>query len=413
MELTKNKINYLELFKIIILAAVARVLVMLITTDGIYTMWDVQHFIIPWMENMIENGFWSMYKTVEGGPYAMDYPPLYYPLMYLFTGRLLPLAQSTGFWTGINIIKLFPVCLEIAGIIFIYFYAGAYWARYWAVCIPFIFDAALLGQSDCVYILEIIIFFYFLLKKENITLASVTYAIMACTKLQALMFLPIYLLAIVVSKENIRDKIKSVSIGILVGMLIWAPWLIVEGFELFFRIYLGGTTRRTLIAQNTGNIYLLNGLGILPQYATDVIFYNVLRIFTHIITIIILVLTYRKTEDILWSSFCYLFFVFFICPHQYIRYELYSFGVLMILYFLDYHKKYNFKGILTLSLIANAVQVSIDYMKDGYTFLPTETMNLLLVSFVFFVFTSNILILVRIPYITKQIANSKETLSNI
>jgi hypothetical protein len=81
--------------------------------------------------------------------------------MYLFVGRLLPSVEAAGHFTAANLIKVFPITIELLGLVFIYKWKGAKWAQFFALCLPFIIDGAIMGQSDVAYCLLIVLFFYF------------------------------------------------------------------------------------------------------------------------------------------------------------------------------------------------------------------------------------------------------------
>lgn len=311
---------------------------------------DVSCFILPWMKNMAQNEFWSMYKTAEGAAWAMDYPPLYYAVMYLVTGKFAAMASFAGYEKlAFVLCRSFPLIVDM---LFIYILAKfdkkVAWT--WALALPAIFDIGGMGQSDCVLILEAFLLFYFFLEKKNLKAVSIMYALMACTKLQGLYFLPIFLGMVILHEAPWKEKIKDFSCGVLVGAVIWLPWLIVEGPQLFFKIYLGSYHATKILYANAGNLWMLIesilGFNNFTHLAHGDLLYQILSYSLLFAAVLILYNTYKKTNNYLFASAFYLFFIFMFTLQQRERYEMYCFGLIIAgsIWFKDFNKIKLFVG---------------------------------------------------------------------
>lgn len=366
--------------------------------------YDLFHFMFPWMMNMEQNGFWAMYAENTLAPYAVDYPPIYYASMFLTTGKLSVIAGVESDYLAYVLLRLFPTIIDILFCYFICKYMDKKLGLIYAFAIPFIVDCGIYAQSDCLFIFEMFVLFYFYIEKKDLKMTSIMYAVMVCTKLQGLYFLPIFLLMVYAFEEDNKKKIKDFLYGVFAGILIWLPWLIVEGPMHFFKIYLGSSTANYVMAQTVGNIWFLFGLNILPQQITSGAFYFAVNIITLSLCLLILFKTYNKTKDITWTTFVYLFSIFMLTPHQYNRYELYALGAIILVkhYHPDIQDK-NLNYIFWAMFVANTAQIFTDfYHGDNARF-----MIIFIVSLVMIALYCNIMSTLRLFKFQKVITEEK------
>lgn len=331
MEKTLEKNNSANsrfpIWGIAVIALFLRLLIAWFNPNG-YPYDDMFHFVLPWMQNMHENGLLAMYKDYAGAAWALDYPPLYYICMYFTTGKLAAIAAASG-WMQMAyfLCRAFPCMIDG---VFTYVIAkrDRKLGWFWCFALPALADVALMGQSDCLLIFEAYLMFYFYLDKKNLKGVSIMYAIMACTKLQSLYFLPIFLLMVYTFEAENKQKIKDFLCGVGVGALIWLPWLVIEGPQIFFKIYLGGYGRTKVIASNACNIFFMQGMNVLKNRMDSDFLYMIISYTLLGLCVWALWKKFKQTNNILFASFFYLLCIYMFTFQQRERYEMYAFGVL-------------------------------------------------------------------------------------
>lgn len=356
----KNSLNigYIYIFIMFILYMCLSIIIPLIS---IILDYDAYYFIIPWMKNMSANGIWSMYKPAENALYSMDYPPLYYLSMFLTVGKYFANFPANSVIPHI-LLRMFIGIINVLFLILIYKWFGIKETIFTSLFLPFLLNIFIQTQSDVALIFLIYLMFYFYIEKENLTLTSITYALIACLKLQGLYILPIYLLLLFISEKTLSEKFKSLLIGVSLGFIIWLPFLIEEGFYLFFKIYLNiRETEPKIINFQAGNIHVLYSVS--NQIGNSL--YDNLNIIILLISTFVLLKVYKETKDIFFSSFFYLFLLFMISYYQHGRYTLYSVAMFFLWVFVSNKKeKYkknllllNYKKIFLFLMFASLVEV--------------------------------------------------------
>lgn len=293
--------------------------------------YDATIFMFPWLKNMKLNGVFSMYKQVADAPFAVDYPPLYYSSMFLTVGSFV---KVDNFDFSLIFIRLFPVIVNIFFVYFIAKHISPKWAMFYMLFPSVIIGTAIMGQSDMAFLFLIFLFFYFYYEKKDLYLFSVTYALMVCLKLQGIYFLPIFLFLLFTHESPKERKRSAFLIGVLLGFIIWLPWLIAEGLPIFFKVYLGSASQE-LVWGFGGNFPFMFtamlGLTDSPDSPFLVMLYNILNYGGLLLCVLIGFKTYKKTGDVLYSTAIYLFYIFMLTMHQYERYEIYAWGVLFFI----------------------------------------------------------------------------------
>ena len=348
--------------------------------------YDAARFMLPWLDNMKVNGILAMYKPVELAPFPMDYPPLYYSLMYIFTNNFLDLSNTQQ---SVVVIRLFAVIINLLFIYFLIKFVDKKMGIAYAFFIPTLIGSAVWAQSDSFFIFLFFLFFYSYYKKNNITLMSIIYALMVCLKLQGLYFLPVYLVLLFGSKNDKTEKVNAFIYGIVVGAIIWLPWLIVEGPGLFFKIYLGSAAQEAIWGMGGNFPFVISffaGIRTMPVVGELKTLYTLINIYTLLLCVALFIWLLNRSKDILYTTAFYLFMIFMLTLHQYERYEIYTWGVLFFIVSTNFkYQEYSddrqkrIKRIFVLISLANILNFTAPILLNPYN-------NLLLIGTYMYLF---------------------------
>ena len=348
---------------------------------------DVIDMISPWMDGIEKYGLFNMYSPNDIIDYPMDYPPLYYTLMFFFT-RFKHFTEATHFanqyWEYIS----FPLFLNCLFTIFLNLKVNKLASLLWAFTPFFIIDMAVAGQSDVLLCSLLFLFFYFYIKKKNFIVTSILFTIICLTKLQGCYLAPVYLIMLFDKNFDKKERIKGFFIALFIGIAVWAPFCIAEqNIKLPFEKYLYGFDNysHTISTESPANIWAFfsNVYFTTPEVITSIkITSKVLLAFS----VLILFFIYKKTKNILYSTFAYYFIIYFINFGQRMRYGLYSVGIILIFLMLkDFKVSEELKSQAKLLFISNTLLFSIYkirymnnfvhplyYLTKPFGFCPTE-----------------------------------------
>ena len=188
-------------FAVLVLAAVGLRLLLLPFTNH-----DLTDAVIPWYEYMIRNGglqaINGLLDSANGFP-AYIYSP---PYLYLLAAAI-PL---TKWFSTVEVIKLVSIVFDFVSAIAVFYLVKLKfptgwkkWAGFFAVCFaPTVFiNSAYWGQFDGIYTAFLVVCLYFVCT-GRISLSLVFFATALAFKLQAVLFVPLYVVLFFQKKIN-------------------------------------------------------------------------------------------------------------------------------------------------------------------------------------------------------------------
>lgn len=205
--------------------------------------------------------FFGAYEQIEN----LDYPPLFlFPLW--ITGKLLALSSVRQFLPfQMLVLKGWQVVGDLAVILLLYIVlrrwhplAGAGAAVLWAVNPAAIVNSSYWGQTDSIMIAFLLAAFW-LLSEKRPEAAAVIMALGCLMKFQTLYFIPLFALGLL-AEFPWRRAARAVLCASATGLAVFFPFLLRSGWDLPFRIYLGGFASYPGAVLNGFNLYGALGL---------------------------------------------------------------------------------------------------------------------------------------------------------
>ncbi|MBM3909493.1 MAG: hypothetical protein FJ352_01835 [Firmicutes bacterium] len=313
---------------------------------------DYTSFLRPWMQQIVNGGGFASLGTKIG-----DYTP---PYLYLLT--ILSYFPDTNanepFLTGI---KLISIGFDIVLMIGVYLNATIWFKTYhrllpvlMAIASLFLptvlINGSLWGQIDASYTAFSLIALYYL-QKEKPFLAAIWFGIAFSFKLQAIFFLPVFMLYF---WYHYRQKIVYVLIVPLVYYGLALPALIAgRSFTDITTIYLLQTQTYPLLTLNMPNLYQW-----FPNQRYEDLNGFAIGLFTSLMAMQWLAMLFQKItlkrEHILLYTYWSILMANFFLPAMHERY-LFAADVIVLILVLQNGKKY-FMALLTqvISLLAYA-----------------------------------------------------------
>lgn len=219
---------------------------------------DLYGFNLPWAVSGAKNGLFSIY--LFNSP-TVDYPPIFVALLSLF-GAMLDYFNSIGVWPIVMLLlKFWPILFFVLLAVVIFFLlkkesltlailGGALWLVNPAAAV----NCVWWGQADCLFCFFLFLTFWFLYKRRP-ELALAFFALGCLTKLQMCYFAPIILCELFFCYP-IKRALRSLFLGISIGILGWLPFMIgARSFLLPFKIYFGGLGKYPYTQLNAANLY--------------------------------------------------------------------------------------------------------------------------------------------------------------
>ncbi len=185
-------------------------------------------FFEHWGERIVNQGFTNIY-SVNVDRFECDYPPLYLylitPIAYLFDA--MQWDMHTQFYD--SFLKLFNLLAEFA---FLFFFYRKTKNKVFLAAMLFspatIINAYGWGQIDIFYSILMFLGFYYILQHKLYKTALII-GISLSLKTQTLLFIPIFGLLFLFSKNSIKEKVLSVLLLAVVFLIpnipfiLWAP----------------------------------------------------------------------------------------------------------------------------------------------------------------------------------------------
>lgn len=219
------------------------------------------NFYIDWSSQLVKNGLFSAYSTIE----SLDYPPLFlFPLYLVGLVREIPQVVD-AFGINLLVLKFWQMLFDVLTILMIYQALKKYdkfialiLASTWALNPAIIMNSTTWGQTDSLMIFLLLVSFYFL-EDDKPVLSLVVFALACLCKYQSLYFAPVILLFLF---KNYKIKKALIAFGssLLTGLVVFFPFMLQSGFLLPFRVYLGGFNTYKQASLNSFNFYSALGL---------------------------------------------------------------------------------------------------------------------------------------------------------
>ena len=212
-------------------------------------------FFENWADRIVHHGLLNIY-SIQVDRFECDYPPLYLyvitPVAYLFD--FFSWDIHTQFFD--TFLKLFNLIVESAFLY--YFYKKTNNKIFLALMLlspASIVNAYGWGQIDIIYSILMFLGFYYILQNKLYQTALLI-GISLCLKTQTLLFLPIFGLLFLLSKNTIKEKIISLLILIGVFFLINLPFIIGAPNPMdSINPHLSAAGRYNFISVNAFNFY--------------------------------------------------------------------------------------------------------------------------------------------------------------
>lgn len=334
MELTKKK-------------AIAIMLIVdicgVIASFFIVSLYDIISIdLLSWVRQMFDMGYLDMYKNVDviatNPDYYINYPPIYPSYLYLIHILFEPVTELE---TALDVLILIqrPVVqflmksFSIIGFVVIqcvlYRFVSIKSAVLWSINYPFLLMSFVWGQRDAIFCFLIMMLLY-TMEKGRLYVPSLIFAFMCLLKPQGAYLIVILALYLVTAPFKVKEKLLSLLSGGLVGLLSFLPFMIHQKDLLLpIKLYAGvGATGGAKFGCQACNIYWVFNHVHVPNYL------RLVAILLFFIATVTSILHYRKTKDLSYTCFFYLFSIFMYNIGQHERYVLYAYGVLFYICFI-------------------------------------------------------------------------------
>ncbi len=261
----------------------------LIRLSGMY---HIQHYFdlnyyYDWAMGL-KDGIFTAYNNIKN----LDYPPVY--LFFL----LLPSKLMSVEWIRASepymmlILKLWPVLFDLAtgALVFFLFYRRSHITALagcflWTFNPAMIYNSSYWGQTDSIMMFFLLLSFWLL--RKNPYYATLVFAFCCLLKFQTAYFAPVFLLSLF-SDYKLKDAFLSILVSAGMCIIIFLPFMLNSGFDLPFRVYLGGLGKYPFINLNSFNIYGLGKLNWKPDsmFILPGISFNVLSLINTFLVLI-------------------------------------------------------------------------------------------------------------------------------
>ena len=222
-----------------------------------------------WADSAARGGLTNFYSS---GVFA-DYPPGYVYILY-FLGKIRTLF-ALGFDSPVFLIllKLPAILADMATAYIIYRLASKRlnnWiafglAMLYAFNPAVIINSAVWGQVDAFFTLFVLLAVVFA-TEDRLPLASGLFAAALLIKPQALIFTPIWLLALI-GKKDWKIAVQSVISGLAVLIVLTLPFLFKHGVPWLFTLYQSTMSQYPYASVNAYNLFALTGANWLADSA--------------------------------------------------------------------------------------------------------------------------------------------------
>lgn len=215
---------------------------------------DIQSFQ-NWA-HLAENDLFNIYNRGE----FLDYPPFYLYILFI-VGKIAKLTIMKPYL--VLLVKLPAILADVASAYLIYKLSIRKLSSEMSLLIsafyllnPAVFlNSALWGQVDSFFTLLVLLGIVFLTQKR-IGLSTVFFVLSVLMKPQGIIFMPVLFFELVRLK-NIKEFIKSVSVGVLTALAVIMPFSVGKGFEWIITLYTKTMGQYPYASLNAFNLYYL------------------------------------------------------------------------------------------------------------------------------------------------------------
>ena len=293
-------------------------LILLLTVLALYarkclfpiTSRDYYHFLVPWYEQLKNNGGFAAIGMSIG-----DYTPMYYYILAILT--YIPLNSLAA----IKLVScIADVILAVLGYKIVNEVTGdstkslvAYGTLLFMPSV--ILNSAAWGQCDAIFTLFILASIYFLLKNRDWA-AAICFSISFSFKIQAIFFAPVLLVLLIKRKIRVRTVLALPAVYIL---SITPAWIAGGNFYRLLTIYLRQPLQYSIL-----NMYIQNAWALVKDIDSDElgkagIFFAGGVVILSLFWICRSKFRFRKETIIIFSGF-YTLLLPFILPYMHERY---------------------------------------------------------------------------------------------
>lgn len=281
---------------------------------------DMILFHLDWLTHIEENGLLNMYSAGS----TVDYPPIFVILLSLLRKPIIFFYNSGYMYLFCLFIKLVPITVNLVFIYFLYKKVDRKLAFLWYVNPAFIINCEMMGQTDTILSIVIILMLYLMIKNKHLQ-ATLVFALGCLVKLQMFYFLPV-LIVYLVKLKDVKKALSYFTCGIGFGYMVWLPFCINnKDLLLPFKIYLGGFGKYKSFSMNAMNPYIiLNGRNYGGKYILGIPLeaINYVLIFACVTFIVTYIIKNKDSRHLFTLVGFYIYFLFYFTLAQHERYSL-------------------------------------------------------------------------------------------
>lgn len=363
-----------------------------------------------WILQMQGMSYLEMYDKIdliaENPDVYINYPPIYPTYLYLIRNLFKPFGEicienlvNLTYEPMIQfLMKSFSIIGFIIAQVVLYKFVSVKSAVIWSINYPFWLMSFVWGQRDALFCFLIIMLLY-TMEEHRVYAPSIIFALMCLLKPQGVYLILILGIYFIKEPFKLKDKIFSLASGATLGILAFLPFIIHQRDILLpFKLYLGvGKTGGMKFGCQAPNLYWLFNHVQIPEQLASV---SVLLL---IISMITSVFHYKKTGDISYTCFFYLFSIFMYNIGQHERYLLYSYSVLFYICFIkreEVSENLSFAFKLSSGLYALHLTTVLYVVNGGMlssidsSYIVADSLGLLVLITSFATFVANIIVAV-------------------
>ena len=342
--------------------------------------------------------FWSQKAAkdlfhIYQGDFYLDYPPIYLYVLFVI-GKLANLFGLTGSEPiYLLLLKLPSILADLITAYLLYRLAKNKLPGIWPILISGIYvfnpaviiNSAVWGQVDSFLILFFALGFL-LLDSEKPVLSGLPFAIAALMKPQGLILLPVVLFELL-KRKDWKVLVKTALFGIVSGIVLVLPYLIIEGPSWLFNLYLETAEGYQYVSLNAYNFFSLIGTNLKPDSETFLFFsYKVWGMFFIVGMVVFTAVLHWKGKGktlMYYSALILSMGVFMLSVRMHERYLFPVLFFLLVILILTRDKwSLVFYGVASFTIFVNTFTVLDRMIKDDYPHVPPDDPLLLLISLI-------------------------------
>lgn len=252
------RLNRSQVFWFLTVVTICAFLLRFMTAYHTTSFFDISYYV-SWSEGAATDLF-GVFEKVSN----MDYPPLFLFPLY-FTGKLMQMDAVKEFIPyQMLALKGWQLLFDVAIVPLLYYVLrqfgeliGLGAAMLWAVNPTAIYNSAYWGQTDEMMMFLLVVTF-FLLHKEKAVLAGCFMALACMMKYQSLYFAPLFALMVLTALPP-KKILLTVAGGVGAVAAVFLPFCLRSGWDLPFKVYLGGYSQYAYASMNGFNAYAAMG----------------------------------------------------------------------------------------------------------------------------------------------------------